>query len=100
MLSRTGSEPPSQSSGALYLPRHRGPVPNPESQSWESGLTSFVQWLPDLSKLELSFMRHAEDDEHHRFSGLSRELYIPKLHTLILDCIDYTRWDMAFFLLR
>lgn len=73
-------------------------IPNP--QSWESGLTSFVQWLPDLSNLELSFMRHAEDDEHHRFSGLSRELYIPKLHTLILDCIDCTRWDMAFFLLR
>ncbi|KAH7112597.1 hypothetical protein B0J13DRAFT_575482 [Dactylonectria estremocensis] len=69
----------------------------PAASKWESDLIRFIKLLPELSHLELDF---EERDEWGRFSELSKELYIPKLETLRLSCIDCAREELALFLVR
>ncbi|KAH7124653.1 hypothetical protein EDB81DRAFT_811336 [Dactylonectria macrodidyma] len=70
----------------------------PASSKWENDLVHFIKLLPELSYLELQF--DERDYLDGRFSGLSKELYIPKLETLTLSCIDCAGVDLAFFLIR
>ncbi|KAH7136197.1 hypothetical protein EDB81DRAFT_628333, partial [Dactylonectria macrodidyma] len=69
----------------------------PASSKWESDLIRFIKLLPELPHLEFDF---EERDEWGRFSELSKELYIPKLETLKISCIDCAREELALFLVR
>jgi hypothetical protein len=66
-------------------------------RKWGPDLIRFINLLPELSHLDLDFQVR---DEMGRFSEISKELYIPKLETLKLTCIDCTGEDLALCLMR